>query len=351
MKAKTLSDIAANTGWSVTTVSRVLSGNAHKYRIPPSTVRTVMEEARRSGYLLKATAQNLRKQKSNIVGLLLPSVSNPYFADIASGIITELSKSGFTTIIIDTMEDSEKLAENAKSFLGGRAEGIIAVPCGEEAAVLEMVNKQLPVVLVDRYYEDSSLSYVVTNNYQGGKEGTQRLLSLGHRRIACIQGVPASTPNKERVKGFLDALREERVHEFVIAGNDFSIQNGYLETKLLLNAEKPPTAIFALSNTILMGAYKAIAESGLRIPEDISVLSFDDNIYMDYMTPAIERIGQPVHDMAVLAVKILIDKINGFSRSETHIRLTPSFIRRASVSAPRDETRADATAALRPRQP
>ena len=332
MKAETLSDIAARTGWSVTTISRVLNGNAEKYRIPASTVRTIMEDARRSGYLLKMTARNLRNLHSNTVGLLLPSVSNPYFADIASGIIIELSKNGFTTIVIDTMEDPDKLAESAKSFLGGQVEGIIAVPCGDDAAVLEMVNKQLPVVLVDRYFEDSPLSYVATNNYQGGLDGTRRLLSLGHRRIACIQGRTTSTPNKERVKGYLDALREHKIHEPIIVGNDFSIQNGYLETKLLMHSEKAPTAIFALSNTIMMGAYKAIMESGLHIPQDISVLSFDDNIYMDYMTPPIERISQPVKDMAVLAVKILLDKIQGISRSETHIRLSPSFLHRSSLA-------------------
>ena len=249
--------------------------------------------------------------------------------------ITELSKNGYTTILIDTMEDDAMLARGVKTLLSRQVEGIIAVPCGDDGAILEMVDKEIPVVLVDRYCEESNLPYVASNNYQGGLDGTRRLISAGHKRIACIQGVVSSTPNKERVHGYLDALKEAGIKDGIIVGNAFSIQNGYLETKLLLGENELPTAIFALSNTILMGAYKAIRESGLRIPEDISLLSFDDNIYMDYLTPPIERMSQPVGDMAVLAVKILMDRIAGIPRSEKRIRLSPTIIHGGSIAAPK----------------
>ena len=192
---------------------------------------------------------------------------------------------------------------------------------------LEMLSAQIPVVLIDRYYDDTSLPYVTTNNYQGGLDATRHLLSRGHTRISCIQGVQSSMPNKERVRGYVKAMEDEGLAQDIdIIGNEFSVQNGYLETKLLMSRAQRPTAIFALSNTIMLGALKAIREAGLRIPEDVALISFDNNLYMDYMTPSITRISQPVEDMAKLAVKILLDKIKGASNCGSQLRLSPIMV-------------------------
>lgn len=123
----------------------------------------------------------------------------------------------------------------------------------------------------------------------------------------------------------------------LVVGNDFSIQNGYLETKLLLNKTDRPTAIFALSNTIMLGAFRAIREAGLKIPEDISLVAFDNNIYMDYMTPAITRIGQPTEEMGKLATKLLFECISSGERSTTQIELSPTLITGASVGTPNSQ--------------
>ena len=117
-----------------------------------------------------------------------------------------------------------------------------------------------------------------------------------------------------------------------VVGNEFSIQNGYLETKLLLNKKESIDAIFALSNTIVLGAMKAIREVGLRIPEDIAIVSFDDNMYMEYLTPALTRVSQPVGDMAKLAARILLDRINNPADIRiSQLKLSPSIIYGASV--------------------
>ena len=255
------------------------------------------------------------------------SVANPYFADMASVIITELNSAGYTTIVVDTMESEQRLSESARSLISRQVDGILAVPCGEKGMDLEMLSAQIPVVLIDRYYEDTSLPYVTTNNYQGGLDATRHLLSRGHTRISCIQGVQSSMPNKERVRGYVKAMEDEGLAQDIdIIGNEFSVQNGYLETKLLMSRAQRPTAIFALSNTIMLGALKAIREAGLRIPEDVALISFDNNLYMDYMTPSITRISQPVEDMAKLAVKILLDKIKGASNCGSQLRLSPIMV-------------------------
>ena len=324
---ETLSTMAERLGYSATTISRVLSGKAEKYRISPDTVNAVLREARRCNYSPSVAAQSLRTRRSNTIGLLLPSVANPYFADMASVIITELNSAGYTTIVVDTMESEQRLSESARSLISRQVDGILAVPCGEKGMDLEMLSAQIPVVQIDRYHEDTPLPYVTTNNSQGGVGAARHLLSRGHTRISCSQGVQSSMPNKERVRGYVKAMEDEGLAQDIdIIGNEFSVQNGYLETKLLMSRAQRPTAIFALSNTIMLGALKAIREAGLRIPEDVALISFDNNLYMDYMTPSITRISQPVEDMAKLAVKILLDKIKGASNCGSQLRLSPIMV-------------------------
>lgn len=331
---ETLSSIAARTGFSISTVSRVLSGNAEKFRISRDTVERILADARSCNYSPSLIAQSLRTNRTNTIGLLLPSLSNPYFAEMASVIIREVNSRDCTTIVMDTMEDEKNFNSSASLLLSRRVDGIIAVPCGKNPSVMEGIDRDyLPVVLVDRYYDGAALSYVTTNNYQGGAEGTRHMISAGHRRIACIQGVRDSSPNAERVRGYLDAMEESGLGSLAeVVGDDFSIQNGYLETKLLLERKDRPTAIFALSNTISLGVLKAVREAGLDIPEDISLLAFDDYAYMDYLNPPLTRISQPVEDMAKLAVKLLFDRIGeDGTASRSCISLSPRLVPGESV--------------------
>jgi len=317
----------------MTTISRVLSGNAVKYRICKKTADLIIAEARRCNYIPSALAQSLRTKKSKTIGLLLPSVSNPYFADMAHVIIAELDKSGYMTIVVDTMENETKMVDMAGMLAQRNVDGIIAVPCGDSPVALERIDHDIPVVLIDRYYPDTTLSFVTTNNYKGSYDATSLLISRGYHDIVCIQGEQSSTPNADRVKGFQEAMNDAGHGECAtVVGNEFSSQNGYLETKLLLSRGERPRAIFTLSNTILLGSIKAIREVGLTIPDDIAVMSFDDNVYMDYMTPPITRVGQPVEDMASLATKILLDRIgNSQKKMTSQLRLLPTVLMGESI--------------------
>lgn len=330
----TLDTIARNTGFSKSTISRVLNNKAHSSRISRETVEIILGEAERCGYTPNLIAKNLRKNHTQTIGLLVPSLSNPYFAEIASVIISEAQKCGYTTLVSDTKEDEELQNSSITTLISRPVDGIIIVPCGNDPAYLEQTNSQcVPVILVDRYYENSPLPYVVTNNFQGGYLATSLLIKNGHRDIACIQGPPGATPNKKRIEGYLLVLKENGLEDrATIVGNEFSVQNGYLETKLLLNNEKRPTAIFALSNTIGLGAIKAIREARLKIPDDISLVSYDNNIYLDYLEPSITRIGQMVDEMGKMAVKLLHGSISGHKEIRSQIELSPEMILRESVA-------------------
>ena len=230
---ETLVTISKRTGFAISTVSRVLNGQAEKYRISRKTVELILAEARRCDYTPSLLAKGLRMKRTNTLGLLIPQVSNPYFADIASAIIREARSHGYTVMVVDTMENEENEQEGIRTMLSRRVDGIVAVPCGRTPDHLEKVNRSVPVMLVDRSFERTSLPYVCTDNYRGGVEATRILLQRGHRRIACIQGVPHSMPNRRRVQGYLDALRQAGLQEeAIITGDAFSLENGYRQTKL-----------------------------------------------------------------------------------------------------------------------
>ena len=292
MRKETLITLSRRTGFSVSTVSRVLNGKANKYRISEKTVKLITEEANSRNYKPSLLAKGLRTQKTNTIGLL------------------DLERAG------------------VESLVSRMVDGIIVVPSGQEPDALESIDRnRTPVVLIDRYFEPTALPYVTTNNYEGGFNATKYLIGFGHRDILCIRGVPHSMPARERERGYLDALREAGLEDRArIAGNDFSIQNGYLETKFELSGSARPTAIFAMSNTILLGTIKAIKESGLRIPDDISVVSFDNYTYLDYLDPAITRVSQRISEMGALAVKILLQRIEGTGNDDAKIQLSPQLI-------------------------
>ena len=238
-----LKSIARRTGVSISTVSRVLNGKHEQYRISAKTVKRVMDEAKRIDYKPSILAQSLRTNKTYTIGLLIPSIDNPYFATIASEIVFEAKRYGYTVILLDTLEDEGNESECINTLLTRSIDGIILVPCGERPESLEKIDEQTPIVLIDRYFEDTSLSYICTDNYRGALDGVKLLIENGHKEILCIRGVPHSMPSKERVKGYIDALRESGFDtRSRITGNDYSITNGYLETKLAIGSPARPPA-------------------------------------------------------------------------------------------------------------
>jgi LacI family transcriptional regulator len=334
MKKESLVSISKRTGYSISTISRVLNGQAEKYRISKKAVELISAEAKRCNYTPSLLAKGLRTRKTNTLGLIILNIDNPYFSYISNIVIHQAKEHGYTVILADSLENEHDERDVVRSLLSRQVDGIIAVPCGQDPSFLEDINKNsAPVVLIDRYYQNSGLPYVSTNNYQGGRMATEYFLTRGHKKIACICGTPYSMPSKERVRGYSDVMKNAGLEsEIFVSGEDFSIMNGYLETKLLLNSKNKPTAIFTLSNTILLGAMKAINESGLKISEDISVISFDNNTYLDYMNPPITRIGQPTDEIGTLAVKIMLQSLEGKRDMETRILLPPELIERDSVS-------------------
>lgn len=332
MKKSTLADIAQLTGLSITTISRVLNGKSEEFRISKSSQEVVMKAVKELDYRPNVAAQSLRSNSMHTIGLLVPRIDNPFFANIASIIIREAHKYTYPVMVIDTVENPLEEDAALDTLLSRNVDGIIVAPCSESPERLREIAEKKPVVLIDRYYENEDLPYVATDNYSGAVDAVNLLIANGHRDIMCIQGSPLSVTSRNRVKGYRDAMVNAGLEDFVnIRGNDYSVQNGYIETKLELLSGRPVSAIFALSSTILLGAMRAIEEQGLKVPDDISLLSFDNNVFLDYLNPSITRVCQPVEHIGIVAVKLLMDSILGLSVRQPSMLLPPSMLLRNSV--------------------
>lgn len=329
MKKDTLLTISERTGFSVSTVSRVLSGKGKKYRISQNTIDYVTEVAKSCNYTPDLIAQSLRTRKTNTIGLTIPSIENPFFSNLSGVIINQLKSRGYNIILSDTMENVDNEVEALNSFVSRNVDGIIAVPVSSSPLYIEQISKMIPVVLIDRYFENTTLPYVCTDNYYGAYIATEFLISKGYRRILAIQGVPASMPNKERLRGFRQAVEDHRAEgvQETVSGDSFSVESGYSETLSALTSSDRPDAIFAFSNTILLGAIKAIRELGLVIPDDVALISFDNNRFLDFFDPVITRVEQPISVIGNLVTDNIIrmiesDKIDAVSSSQVLVRPT-----------------------------
>lgn len=332
MKKNTLIDIAKITGYSKTTISRVLNGKAEEYRISESAKKNILQVIKELNYEPNIVAQMLRNNISKTIGLLVPHIDNPFFANIASIVIREAKSFNYTVMLIDTQEDPMQEEKAIDSLLARNIDGIILVPSSDSPSKLGKVAAQKPLILIDRYFEGYDLPYVSTDNFEGAYQATKLLLESGHERILCIQGPEISITTKERVRGYKEAIQKMGNPEYLmIKGNDFSIQNGYIETELALTLKNRPTAIFAQSSTILLGVIEALNEHKIKVPEDISLISFDDNLYLDYLNPPITRIAQPLVNIGVIAVKMLMQKITEGTDLHSSILLKPNIIKRDSI--------------------
>ncbi len=338
--AVTLNDIAELARVSVSTVSRVLNDKAEKYRIGAETQARILEAAKELNYRPNQIARGLRLKKTNTVGVIAPDVSNPFFAYIIKRIQNMAHHAGYSVVVCNTDENLEQEVEHVNVMYRNRVDGLIAMPVGQEYGhYAEWFERGRPLVLLDRCFETIDASSVVVDNYAGSSEAVEHLIRHGHRRIAIIQGLPGTYTNNERLRGYRDALDRHDIpfDESLVVGGDFREENGYMETKLLLTSSEPPTAIFATSDLITLGALKALDEEGLEIPSDISLIMFDDFDFAPYLKCPISAVRQPREMMGEMAVKLLVEELTGERRAAKRVVLKTQLIVRESVAAPRSD--------------
>lgn len=330
----TIKDIARKANLSLSTVSRVLNNKSRQFRIKKETEELVLRTAKELNYQPNQLARGLRLKKTNTVGLVVPDVSNPFFAYVTRSIQKIAHDQGYSLIVCDTDEDVKQEIEDIDLLRSKGVDGLIVMPVGQSYEHLAFVqNKGLPLVLLDRCFDDLIASSVTVDNYKGAFEAVEHIIHAGHSQIAIIQGLQHTYTNNQRVQGYKDALNKHgiSINKNYIVGNDFRKENGYVGTKFLLNVANPPTAIFATSDLITLGVLQAIFEENLKIPDDISLVAFDDIDFGPFLVSPLTTVAQPRHMMGEIAVKLLIERINNKYTECKRIVLSPKLVVRNSV--------------------
>jgi LacI family transcriptional regulator len=321
-----LKDFAAALGISLSTVSRVLSGRAEQNRIAPATRQHILAEARKRGVMVDQLARSLRLQQTLTIGLLIPDISNPFFASFACLVERAARAHGYAVLLCDSQESTVVEAESVNLLQGRRVDGLIVAPVGETFEHLLPLQKAgVPMVLADRVFPQWEVPSVVSDNFGGARQAVEYLIRCGHRRVGCLQGLPQSYSNLERVRGYQAGLKAAGIplEPDLLRGRDFSAESGYSSTLELCGSANRPTALLALGNLLALGAMRAIQERGLSVPKDISIISFDEQPWAAFLSPSLTTIAQPVESLANEAVTRLLECMRLSPIAADVRRLTP----------------------------
>ena len=332
----TIKDVARLAGVSTTTVSHVINETRFVSDELRARVLAAMEEL---NYRPNVLARGLRLGETRTIGLIVPDNSNPFFAEVARIVEDVGFANGYSVILCNSDGSLEKEAAYIGVLIAKHVDGVIFIAAGSKVEhVSELAGAGIPVVLADRDIAHTLADVVLVDNEQGGYDATRYLLGQGHRRIACIAGPSDVTPSADRVRGYRRALEDARVlvrEEWIVPG-DFRFEGGEAAVDRLLGMGQTPTAIFACNDMMAIGALRAIRASGRQVPDDVSIIGFDDIPLASAVMPALTTVAQPITELATLATQYLIAQMqdDGDTRSRQRVVLEARLVVRASC-APR----------------
>lgn len=334
----TLKDLASHLDLSPATISLVLNRSPVADAIPEETHKRVFDAARELGYQPNYIAVSLRSQRTNSIGVLVPEVSDPWAAEIVSGIESHLLANNYHYLVTSHRRSTQQLLEDDLELLTRRAvDGMILLATELREAPL------LPTVVISGHTRLKGLSNVVINHDRAAKLALTHLKELGHRRIALFRGQPGSSDTDDRSRAIFKTaaslgieippeltLQLSGENEDVVFAPDAAYQEGYAYAQKLLG--KRFTALFAFDDASAIGAIRAFLDAGLRIPEDVSVVGFDDIQNAAFHNPRLTTVRQPLREMGRIAAQVLLERINTPEKSEgTFVIVEPELIVRDST--------------------
>ncbi|RKX77895.1 MAG: LacI family transcriptional regulator [Spirochaetes bacterium] len=307
----TIQDVARLAGVSIATVSRVINNSPHK--VNRETRGRVLKVIQDLGYRPNALAKSLLNKKTMTIGVIIPDISNPYYAEILRGIQDVAEEHGYAVTIQNTDRNQERIIKQIYLLREKLADGIIFSGgiihgFGPLSALREMREK---VVVIGRHEVD--FPAVRVDNIGGATQAIQHLIDLGHRKIGFIGGSAMSTTVMDRLTGYRNALAQNgyRPDEELIKEANFTPESGYTVAKAMLSQSNRPTAVFAANDQMAFGVIKAAREIGLHVPDELAVVGFDDIPLSYYFEPPITTVKIPRYELGVAAMQMLIDLING----------------------------------------
>lgn len=324
----TIKDIAKKTGVSYATVSRALSGRAG---VNEETRKIILAEAVNMDYQPNAVARGLVTKKTNIIGLAIPDITNPFFPEIARGVEDAASELGYNIFLCNTNWNFAKEEIYLRVLQERRVDGIIITPVSDE----KMYNNiQVPMVFISRIPHEVSNSFVVIDNVRGGFLATKQLLESGYKRVAFIGGKSEVHVSAERLEGYKSALNRYKypVDEALILNGKFNSQSGYEIAGKLLSTPNPPDAVFAANDVIALGVLQRVKEVGLNVPGEFGIVGFDDIPFAAYSQIQMTTISQPKYQMGKFAAEICIGEIGDKTRNDSKkMILEPELVIRGTT--------------------
>lgn len=335
-----LHEVAQRADVSVSTVSRVLNDPEKVQAETRVRVERAIEEL---GYRPSRVARRLRSRRgrAHIVGLIIPDIQNPFYSDIVRGVEDVAYDRDYAVILCNSDESPEREAFYLDVLVSESADGVILPPIqGDEKTTARLTGLPLPVVCLDRRLGRLAVDTVVVDNRQGAFDATAHLIRLGHHRIALLDGPTGHSSFRERRQGYLEALREHGVpvDERLIASGRPRQEDGRRMAEALLGLDTPPTAVFAASNLLSLGALEAIRARGLDVPRQVAVVGFDDAPWAGLLACPLTTVSQPSYEMGRRAAQLLFDRLDEPARSPALIVLAPTLVVRASCGATSSKT-------------
>jgi LacI family transcriptional regulator len=336
-KKVSLKDIAEKAGVSVTTVSIVLNGRAKDMKISEAMARKILALGEKMNYRPNHFAKGLRTGKTNTIGLIVDDISNYFFGHLANIVEEEADKLGYTVMFCSSENNEGKSRHILNMLVDKHMDGYIIAPTKAMLPELEkLVKEKKPAVLIDRYYQQLDSSYVTIDNVNGSLEAVNYLAKKGYRRIALVTNLTDQLQMIQRMEGYQQGLNQNHLQldQQIIKKIPFGLTDEKVVREIKdfveLNENKMD-AIFFTSNNLGVAGLEALRSIGKRIPDDISVICFDDNDLFRLGMPGISVVSQPIKDIAKKAVEILIQQINQRSTTVEHIVLKTVMIERESV--------------------
>ncbi|MEH0970714.1 LacI family DNA-binding transcriptional regulator [Micromonospora sp. CPCC 205546] len=329
----TIREVAETAGVSRSTASRALTGRGY---VAPAVRDRVRDVARRLGYVPDATARHLRQQASQSIGVLVSDLNNPFYAGLAAGISQQARKRQYTMMLADDGGSPEVEAEAAEAFVALRVAGVIVTPVSAQISTY-LAQHRIPVVEVDRQFSVGACDAVMVDNGSAARQVTSQLLELGHRRIAMVIDEMHWTTGRDRLAGYRAAFSAAGLplDDSLVVGAGWDVDAARIEAHKLLSRPEPPTAVFAANNVLAEAVWRAATELNLTIPDQLSLVSFDDVSWMSLVQPGVTAVAQDPVALGEAAISQLFERIQSPQAPVRTVLLSATVTSRGSTAPPR----------------
>lgn len=329
-----LEDVARETGFSISTVSRVLSNS--DYPVSEQIREKVLRVADMMGYEPNIAARSLRTDRTDTIGIIVDDILSPFTPPIVRGIQDYLKENGFLSLIVNSDWDPEQEQAAIRTLLSRPVDGLIFVEYSHRATGDALEQSSKPRVFVHRLFGSPIKNSVVPDDHYGAGLATGHLISLGHRRVGYVNGPENWHTCRARLSGYRDTLADHRLpfEPSLVQPGDWEFESGYAAAENLLQLSEWPTAIFAANDLMALGAIYAVQDAGLSVPGDVAVVGYDNRNFTKTFRPRITTVSMPVIEMGGVAAELLLNQIAEGRKEEEEIKVKGQLIIRETCGAP-----------------